>query len=155
VYVHAKVCIVDDTWFTVGSDNLNRRSWTHDSELCCAVLDSTLDERLPADPGGRGDRARRLPRDLRLGLWREHLGDDLAEDQVLEPAAGFEAWRRRARDLEAWHRSGRTGARPAGRARPHDPGPVRWWAAWWAWPVYRTVIDPDGRPAPLRRRRSF
>src|SRR3954447_21728643 len=32
VYVHAKPCIVDDTWATIGSDNLNRRSWTHDSE---------------------------------------------------------------------------------------------------------------------------
>ena len=28
VYVHAKVCVIDDTWATVGSDNFNRRSWT-------------------------------------------------------------------------------------------------------------------------------
>ena len=41
VYVHAKVCVIDDIWATVGSDNLNRRSWTHDSELSCAVLDDT------------------------------------------------------------------------------------------------------------------
>jgi len=39
VYVHAKVCIVDDTWCSVGSDNVNLRSWTHDSELTCAVVD--------------------------------------------------------------------------------------------------------------------
>lgn len=39
VYVHAKVCVVDDTWSIIGSDNFNRRSWTHDSELSCAVLD--------------------------------------------------------------------------------------------------------------------
>jgi phosphatidylserine/phosphatidylglycerophosphate/cardiolipin synthase-like enzyme len=31
VYVHAKVCIVDDVWATVGSDNLNLRLGT---ELC-------------------------------------------------------------------------------------------------------------------------
>ena len=31
VYVHAKACLVDDTWATIGSDNLNRRSWTRDS----------------------------------------------------------------------------------------------------------------------------
>ena len=39
VYVHAKVVIVDDVWAMVGSDNLNRRSWTHDSELSIGVLD--------------------------------------------------------------------------------------------------------------------
>ena len=33
VYVHAKVCVIDDTWASIGSDNFNRRSWTHDSEL--------------------------------------------------------------------------------------------------------------------------
>ena len=41
VYVHAKVCVIDDVWASVGSDNFNRRSWTHDSELSCAVLDDT------------------------------------------------------------------------------------------------------------------
>ena len=39
VYVHAKVCVIDDVWASVGSDNFNRRSWTHDSELSCVVLD--------------------------------------------------------------------------------------------------------------------
>jgi phosphatidylserine/phosphatidylglycerophosphate/cardiolipin synthase-like enzyme len=33
ICVHAKVCVVDDTWSIVGSDNFNRRSWTHYSEL--------------------------------------------------------------------------------------------------------------------------
>lgn len=43
VYVHAKVCIIDDTWASVGSDNFNRRSWSHDSELSCAVIDEDAD----------------------------------------------------------------------------------------------------------------
>ena len=60
IYVHAKVCVIDDVWMMVGSDNLNRRSWTHDSELSCAVLDDTLDEREPPDPAGLGDGARLL-----------------------------------------------------------------------------------------------
>ena len=47
VYVHAKVCVVDDVWAAVGSDNVNRRSWTHDSELSCAVLDEERDLRAP------------------------------------------------------------------------------------------------------------
>jgi phosphatidylserine/phosphatidylglycerophosphate/cardiolipin synthase-like enzyme len=49
IYVHAKVCVIDDVWAAVGSDNLNRRSWTHDSELACAVLDPTRDQRAPLD----------------------------------------------------------------------------------------------------------
>ena len=39
VYVHAKACVIDDTWTTIGSDNFNRRSWTHDSELSAVVID--------------------------------------------------------------------------------------------------------------------
>ena len=55
VYVHAKVCVVDDVWAGVGSANLNRRSWSHDSELSCAVLDDTPAEREPRDPAGLDD----------------------------------------------------------------------------------------------------
>src|SRR4029450_5673496 len=50
IYVHAKVCVIDDVWAAVGSDNLNRRSWTHDSELSAAVLDEPRDPREPRDP---------------------------------------------------------------------------------------------------------
>ena len=60
IYVHSKVCVVDDLWAAIGSDNLNRRSWTHDSEISCAVIDSTRDDREPLDPTGRGDGARRF-----------------------------------------------------------------------------------------------
>jgi phosphatidylserine/phosphatidylglycerophosphate/cardiolipin synthase-like enzyme len=65
VYVHAKACIIADVRASVGSDN-NRRSWTHDSELSCAVLDETLDPREPRTVGGPGQRARAYARDLRL-----------------------------------------------------------------------------------------
>ena len=51
VYVHAKACIVDDIWASVGSDNFNLRSWTHDSELSCAVLDEEPDPRAPHASG--------------------------------------------------------------------------------------------------------
>ena len=40
VYVHAKVCVMDDCWATIGSDNFNLRSWTHDSELSAVVVDT-------------------------------------------------------------------------------------------------------------------
>lgn len=132
VYVHAKVCVVDDVWSCVGSDNLNRRSWTHDSELTCAVLD--------ADG--------RFARDLRLRLLREHLdrADDGSEDGgLVEPETAIREINEAADALERWHVGGRRGPRPPGRLRPHRPErlglPTRLWAA----PAYRLLYDPDGR----------
>jgi phosphatidylserine/phosphatidylglycerophosphate/cardiolipin synthase-like enzyme len=156
IYVHAKACVVDDVWAAVGSDNLNRRSWTHDSELSCAVLDETRDTRAPADPAGLGDGARVFARELRLRLWREHLDRAPGEDaDLLDLDEGWAVWQRTARALADWHDGGRRGPRPPGRVTPHEPGPVRRWAAWWARPVYGTVIDPDGRPRSLRGDGSF
>jgi phosphatidylserine/phosphatidylglycerophosphate/cardiolipin synthase-like enzyme len=156
IYVHAKVCVIDDVWAAVGSDNLNRRSWTHDSELSAAVLDETLDEREPRDPAGLGDGARVFARRLRLQLWREHLGRGEDDDgDLLDPVEGFDAWRQAAAALTAWHEAGRHGPRPPGHAVGHDPGRVRAWAAWWAMPVYKLLVDPDGRPRRLRRASRF
>jgi phosphatidylserine/phosphatidylglycerophosphate/cardiolipin synthase-like enzyme len=155
IYVHGKVCVIDDVWVTVGSDNLNRRSWTHDSEATCALLDPERDERTPADPGGLGDGARVLPRKLRLSLWREHLGPGVPEEDLLDPLAGFEAWSRKAQTLDEWHDSGQKGPRPEGRARRHRPPAVPFWASWWARPLYRLGVDPDGRPRDLKRSGVF
>jgi phosphatidylserine/phosphatidylglycerophosphate/cardiolipin synthase-like enzyme len=156
IYVHAKVCVIDDVWAAVGSDNMNRRSWTHDAELSAAVLDPTLDQREPLDPAGLGDGARVFARDLRLQLWREHLGRGPGGDgDLLDPVEGFDAWRRTAGALTAWHEGGRRGPRPPGHASEHHPGRVKPWASWWASPVYRTLVDPDGSPRRLRRSGRF
>lgn len=154
IYVHAKVCIVDDVWAVIGSDNLNQRSWTHDSELSCTVLDETRDEREPRDPAGLGDGARVFARDLRLRLWREHLQLD-SDDHLLDPVTGFEAWSETAAALDSWHEGGGRGPRPMGRVRPHDPGRNPAWAEPWARLVYRLFLDPDGRPADLRAAGRF
>jgi phosphatidylserine/phosphatidylglycerophosphate/cardiolipin synthase-like enzyme len=154
VYVHAKVCVVDDVWSSVGSDNFNRRSWTHDSELSCAVLDDTRDERAPTDPAGLGDGARTFPRDLRLALWREHLDRDTGDrpdDDLLDPATAVAAIDAAAKALQQWHRGGRVGPRPPGRLVPHEPEHLPWHQRWWAIPAYRLVYDPDGRPWRDRR----
>lgn len=152
IYVHAKVCVVDDVLLVVGSDNLNRRSWTHDSEISCSVIDEHLDEREPTDPGGLGDGARSLAREARLRLWREHLGRvDGNEADLLEPPAGFGALARSADDLDQWHRGGRRGPRPPGHLRRHQPDHVAKWARSIAFALYRVVLDPDGRPRGLRR----
>jgi phosphatidylserine/phosphatidylglycerophosphate/cardiolipin synthase-like enzyme len=152
IYVHAKICIIDDVWMTIGSDNLNRRSWTHDSELSCAILDETRDLREPADPGGLGDIARVLARSTRLELWSEHLQSD---DVPVDPDEGFERLRSSADRLDRWHESGESGPRPPGRLRHHLPQPVSPIQRIGASVMYRLVNDPDGRPISLRRRQSF
>jgi phosphatidylserine/phosphatidylglycerophosphate/cardiolipin synthase-like enzyme len=156
VYVHAKVCVIDDVLLVVGSDNLNRRSWTHDSELSCSVIDDQMDGREPADPAGLGDGARRLARETRLRLWREHLqrADDDDAD-LLDPIAGVEALAASAHALDRWHENGCSGARPPGHLRHHNPDRVTTWARGPALALHRLLLDPDGRPGRLRRRDSL
>ncbi|RZU34227.1 phospholipase D family protein [Blastococcus saxobsidens] len=158
VYVHSKVCVVDDVWASIGSDNFNRRSWTHDSELSTAVVDTTRDPREPRDPAGTGDCARTFARDLRLELAREHLDlpqDGSADDLLLDPEHFVASLEARAAALDEWHEAGRRGPRPPGRLRPHRPEKLSWLTRLWATPVYRLLVDPDGRPLGMRFRRQF
>lgn len=168
VYVHAKVCVMDDWWASIGSDNFCRRSWTHDSELSAVVLDQSA-----------GDDHSPYARRLRLTLAAEHLdchlgdatfpGDisalergrepsDLNDELLLDVMADcvdqhsmFEVFAATADRLDAWHASGRVGDRPPGRLRrlaaPRLNPVVRRLAA----APYYLIHDPDGRPRPLRR----
>ena len=152
VYVHAKVCVIDDVWAAVGSDNFNRRSWSHDSEVSCAVLDQTRDSREPQDPAGLGDGARRFARDLRLRLWREHLGRSDGDDaDLLDAVQAVQKFREAAEALERWHQGGERGERPPGRVRPHPRFRLPRTTLVWAEPMYRVVYDPDARPRALRK----
>ena len=145
--MHAKVVVVDDVWAMIGSDNLNRRFWSHDSELSIGVLDSERDPRDPRDPAGLGDGARTFARDLRLRLWREHLDRDAADlADLMHPEDAFAAFRQQAEQLAAWHDGGRPGPRPAGRVVPHHGYSPSTTQRLWATPLYRIVYDPDGRP---------
>ncbi|MDO5710993.1 MAG: phospholipase D family protein [Micrococcales bacterium] len=159
VYVHAKVCVVDDVWATIGSDNVNRRSWTHDSELTCAVVDSVRDEREPRVVDAHGDGARRYARELRLQLAREHLdrpGDDPADvADLIDPIGAFEVFARSAATLQAWYDGGRVGPRPPGRLRPYVSPDYRGLLKGAAKLVYRIADDPDGRPLQMRLRGTF
>ena len=141
VYVHAKVCVVDDTWAATGSDNLSRRSWTHDSELTAVVLDPPY------------------ARDLRLTLAAEHLdrlpqvsdlGLEATMGDCVDPADMFNVYAAHAARLEDWHAAGGPGARPPGRLRrlplSHLTPRQRQWAAL----PLDLIHDPDGRPPDLR-----
>jgi phosphatidylserine/phosphatidylglycerophosphate/cardiolipin synthase-like enzyme len=143
VYVHAKVCVVDDEWTSIGSDNVNLRSWTFDSEMSCAVIDQS--------PSGNCFALR-----LRLALAREHLDRADGDDADLrDPVRLFDAFAKTAKDLDAWHAAGRAGRRPLGRLRPYRTQPVSGMAQGWAIPMYHLMYDPDGRPPWLRRRGGF
>lgn len=156
IYVHAKLCVVDDLWMVVGSDNLNRRSWTHDSELSAAVIDTERDERAPADPAGSGDGARRLARDTRLRVACEHLGrEDDDTDDLVDPVEWFDALRASARALDAWHAGGCNGPRPPGHLRAHPHDHVGRIGRPLAHAMHAWFLDPDGRPRAVRRRGAF
>ncbi|MDR6417715.1 phospholipase D-like domain-containing protein [Pseudarthrobacter sulfonivorans] len=155
IYVHAKICIIDDTWFTCGSDNFNRRSWTTDSELTCAVIDTTASQGeatgADTDPGA----SRPLAHKLRLQLWAEHLGLDQNDPQLHAPAAGLKLWNAAADALDLWHTTGRRPPRPNGHARHHTTEPVTSLQRLWAAPANRLLVDPDGRPRKMRGTTQF
>jgi phosphatidylserine/phosphatidylglycerophosphate/cardiolipin synthase-like enzyme len=156
IYVHAKVCIIDDLWASIGSDNVNRRSWTHDSELSCAVIDEVADPRAPRLLDKFGHGARVFARNLRLELAREHLGRDNADEvDLLDPVTAFEAFRASAQALQQWVDHGRVGRRPPGQLRPYAAQRQSSRTLLWATPLYRIVADPDGRPLRLRLKHRF
>ena len=110
IYVHSKVCIIDDRWASVGSDNFNRRSWTSDTEAACAVVDDRATDASPVPDDA-------FARRLRRTLVAEHLG--CAEDEVPDgPAELCAAMAGAAAALDAWYAAG-------GPAAPGRPG-TRW-----------------------------
>ncbi len=156
VYVHSKVCIVDDVWAAVGSDNFNRRSWTHDSELTAAIVDEERDQRAPADPGGLGDGARVFARELRLELAREHLAREDGDDEdLVDPASFFDTVKASSTRLDEWPKAPASSPRPTGRLRPHNIDVPPQWQQRLSSVVYRLAVDPDGRPYRKRLTRRF
>jgi phospholipase D1/2 len=73
LYIHAKLCIVDDRIAICGSSNINDRSQLgfHDSELSIVMEDRTTIE---STMDGKPYKAGRHAATLRRLLWREHLG---------------------------------------------------------------------------------
>lgn len=77
VYVHAKICLIDDVWCTIGSTNIANRSFYGDTELNASFW--------------HGPTVRRLRRDL----LQEHLGVDTGE---LDDLTAFGLYRRTAKE---------------------------------------------------------
>ena len=72
IYLHAKICLIDDVWCTIGSTNIANRSFYGDTELNASVWHAPT------------------VRDLRCTLLREHLGFDTAS---LDDRAAYERYR--------------------------------------------------------------
>jgi phospholipase D1/2 len=83
LYIHAKLCIIDDTHIIVGSSNINDRSQLgfHDSELSIVLTDTDTVE---SSMNGQTFQAAKLAMGLRRTLWREHLG--LLPPEDLDPS---------------------------------------------------------------------
>ena len=101
LYIHAKLCIVDDKYVICGSSNINDRSQLglHDSELSIVLQDR---DEIDTEMDGKPYKAARLAHDLRSNLWREHLG--------LLPAQALDA-------------KDDPNAQPPGEDSPNDPQP--------------------------------
>ena len=75
IYVHSKLLIVDDAVAIIGSANINDRSLNGDgdTELAAVVVDT--DSAAMTDVGqGIKVITRKFARDLRISLWKKHLG---------------------------------------------------------------------------------
>ncbi|MBP1967770.1 phospholipase D family protein [Paenibacillus aceris] len=63
-YVHSKTWIFDDEYVVVGSANCDDRGYSYDTEIVAGITEEPISRVL----GGR------FARDLRISLWRKHLG---------------------------------------------------------------------------------
>ncbi|KAF7346165.1 Phospholipase [Mycena sanguinolenta] len=99
VYIHAKVCIVDDRLAIIGSANINERSQRgdRDSELAAVIRDTDF---IDGTMAGKPFQVGRFAHTLRVRLMREHLGvdvDSMEEDNLmtrkpLKPEHEQEKW---------------------------------------------------------------
>ncbi|KAG1884901.1 phospholipase D [Suillus subluteus] len=76
LYIHGKVCIVDDRLAIIGSANINERSQRgdRDSEIAAVIRDTDL---IDGTMAGKPFRVGRFAHTLRMRLMREHVGVDV------------------------------------------------------------------------------
>ncbi|KAF5382453.1 hypothetical protein D9615_003003 [Tricholomella constricta] len=99
VYIHGKVCIVDDRLAIIGSANINERSQRgdRDSELAAVIRDTDM---IDCTMAGKPFKVGRFAHTLRVRLMREHLGvnvdvmdeEDLMAREPAQPDFTEKAW---------------------------------------------------------------
>jgi hypothetical protein len=85
IFVHAKIVVIDDVFVSIGSANMNRRSFFYDGEINVFAVPEQL-------KGAKDNPARAL----RTALWAEQLNLPPAMGPSLlgDPMAAFELFRR-------------------------------------------------------------
>ncbi|KAF9077535.1 hypothetical protein BDP27DRAFT_1311216 [Rhodocollybia butyracea] len=99
VYIHGKVCIVDDRLAIIGSANVNERSQRgdRDSELAAVIRDTDM---IDGTMAGKPFKVGRFAHTLRKRLMREHIGvdvdaiyeEDLMANDPVKPEHNQEVW---------------------------------------------------------------
>lgn len=99
VYIHGKVCIVDDRLAIIGSANINERSQRgdRDSEIAAIIRDTDM---IDCTMAGKPFKVGRFAHTLRVRLMREHIGvdvdalyeDDLMGSEPVKPADAQSEW---------------------------------------------------------------
>ncbi|HEF1899652.1 phospholipase D-like domain-containing protein [Bacillus cereus] len=79
-FVHSKLWIIDDEYVAVGSANCDDRGYTYDTEIMAGITEEPIERAA----GGM------FARDLRIALWRKHLG--LPHAQFVNIATGLRHW---------------------------------------------------------------
>ena len=92
VYVHTKVTIVDDMYMTVGSNNINFRSMTYDTEISVASVDTDLV--MSADKISVG----RLALESRIKMWSAQTKVPVEELMTFTLEEAISLWYERAAD---------------------------------------------------------
>ncbi|KAF7314305.1 Phospholipase [Mycena kentingensis (nom. inval.)] len=116
LYIHAKVCIVDDRLAIIGSANINERSQRgdRDSELAAIIRDT---EMIPGMMAGRPFPVGQFAHSLRVRLMQEHLGvdvdtleaDDLMSREPNKPEHEQEKWVPDMNDDDGYVKESKTG----------------------------------------------
>ncbi|RPD77444.1 phospholipase D [Lentinus tigrinus ALCF2SS1-7] len=111
VYIHGKVCIVDDRLAIIGSANINERSQRgdRDSEVAAVIRDTDM---IDCTMAGRPYKVGRFAHSLRVRLMREHLGvdvDGLYEEDLMASEPTMEPHEQEDWDPEGEQEYGREG----------------------------------------------
>jgi phosphatidylserine/phosphatidylglycerophosphate/cardiolipin synthase-like enzyme len=117
-FIHAKVWVFDDRFAIVGSANINRRGFSHDSEQMVGVFDTNQQRQLY------------WAHQIRMMLWMRHL--DTLPSPVWDPIASSVLWEQGSQYVTKYVPD------PSKDTSPEDlplvPNEILW----------NDIIDPDG-----------